>query len=179
MSELYEKSLVKLELDRVLEMLAERADSVGAKESCRKLHPSSDLEDVQALLAQTTAACHLSTGKGYPSFGEVQDVSASLERAERGGTLSPKELLGIGGVLRCARTVKAYTAEDEEPTVLDELFRCLTANKYLEDKIFGAILSEEEIADNASHELSDIRRHKRIQSDRRHATSGRRDSFTG
>lgn len=164
MSELYEKSLAKLELDRVLDMLAERAGSEGGKEACRKLAPSSDLEDVQALLAQTTAACTLSTGKGYPSFGEVRDVSASLERAERGGTLSPKELLGIGGVLRSARTVKAYTAEDDEPTVLDSLFKCLTANKYLEDRIFGAILSEEEIADNASHELSDIRRHKRIQS---------------
>ncbi len=164
MSELYEKSLMKLELDRVLEMLAERAGSEGAKLACRNLHPSSDLEDVQALLDQTTAACDLSTRKGYPAFGEARDVSASLERAERGGTLSPKELLGIGGVLRCARTVKAYTADDEEPTVLDEMFKCLTANKYLEDKIFGAILSEEEIADNASHELSDIRRHKRIQS---------------
>ncbi len=164
MSELYEKSLKKLELDRVLEMLAERAGSEGAKEVCRNLQPSSDLEEVQALLAQTSAASDLSTKKGYPSFGETRDVSSSLERAERGGTLSPKELLSIGGVLRCARTIKAYIADDEPPTVLDELFRCLTANKYLEDKIFGAILSEEEIADTASHELADIRRHKRIQS---------------
>lgn len=164
MSELYEKSLMKLELNRVLDMLAERAGSEGAKEACRNLRPSSDLEEVQALLDQTSAACDLSTRKGYPAFGDAKDVSASLERADRGGTLSPKELLGIGGVLRCARTVKAYIADDEEPTVLDEMFKCLTANKYLEDRIFGAILSEEEIADNASPELSDIRRHKRIQS---------------
>jgi len=163
MSELYEKSLLKLELDRVLEMLAERAGSEAGKDACRNLRPVSDLEDVQALLDQTTAACDLSTRKGYPGFGELKDVSASLERADRGGTLSPKELLRIASVLRCARTVKAYTAEDEDPTVLDELFRCLTANKYLEDRIFGAILSEEEIADNASPELADIRRHKRIQ----------------
>ena len=163
MSELYEKSLLKLELDRVLEMLSERAGSEAGKDACRNLRPVSDLEDVQSLLGQTTAACDLSTRKGYPGFGELKDVSASLERADRGGTLSPKELLRIASVLRCARTVKAYTAEDEDPTVLDELFRCLTANKYLEDRIFGAILSEEEIADNASPELADIRRHKRIQ----------------
>ena len=91
-------------------------------------------------------------------------MTDSLERADRGGALSPKELLRIAGVLRCARTVKGYTAEDEAPTVLDSFFKCLTANKYLEDKIFGAILSEEEIADTASPELADIRRHKRVKS---------------
>ena len=164
MSELYEKSLLKLELDRVLEMLAERAGSELGKIACRKLRPTSDLEDVQALLDQTTAACDLSTKKGYPHFYEAQDVSFSLERADMGGALNPKELLRIAGTLRCARTVKGYTAEDEPATVLDGMFMSLTANKYLEDKIFGAILSEEEIADNASPTLADIRRHKKVQS---------------
>ncbi|MBE6950691.1 MAG: endonuclease MutS2 [Ruminococcaceae bacterium] len=164
MSELYEKSLLKLELDRVLEMLAERAGSELGKIACRKLRPTSDLEDVQALLDQTTAACDLSTKKGYPHFYEAQDVSFSLERADRGGALNPKELLKIAGTLRCARTVKGYTAEDEAATVLDGMFMSLSPNKYLEDKIFGAILSEEEIADNASPVLADIRRHKKVQS---------------
>ena len=164
MSELYEKSLLKLELDRVLEMLAERAGSELGKIACRKLRPTSDLEDVQALLDQTTAACDLSTKKGYPHFYEAQDVSFSLERADMGGALNLKELLRIAGTLRCARTVKGYTAEDEPATVLDGMFMSLTANKYLEDKIFGAILSEEEIADNASPTLADIRRHKKVQS---------------
>ena len=164
MSELYEKSLLKLELDRVLEMLAERAGSELGKIACRNLRPTSDLEDVQALLDQTTAACDLSTKKGYPHFYEAQDVSFSLERADMGGALNPKELLRIAGTLRCARTVKGYTAEDEPATVLDGMFMSLTANKYLEDKIFGAILSEEEIADNASPALADIRRHKKVQS---------------
>ena len=163
MSELYEKSLIKLELDKVLEMLAACAGSFGGKEACLKLHPISDLEDVQALLDETTAASDLCTRKGNPAFGDVQDVSASLERADRGGTLQPVELLRIAGVLRCARNVKAYVSEDEKKTVLDPLFAALSPNKYLEDKIFGAILSEEEIADNASAELADIRRHKRIQ----------------
>ena len=163
MSELYDKSLQKLELDRVLSMLAECAGSTEGKEACMRLRPTSDLEDVRLMLDQTTAAYDLCTRKGNPGFSEVRDVSASLERADRGGSLQPKELLHIASVLRCARTIKGYVAEDEKKTVLDPMFQALTPNKYLEDKIFGAILSEEEIADNASHELADIRRHMRIQ----------------
>lgn len=163
MSELYEKSLLKLELDRVLEMLSACAGSIGGKEACLRVRPTSDLEEVQLLLEQTTAASDLCTKKGNPIFGDVTDVSASLERANLGGSLQPKELLRIAGVLRCARNIRGYVSEDDKATVLDVMFKALTPNKYLEDKIFGAILSEEEIADNASAELSDIRRHMRIQ----------------
>ena len=163
MSELYQKSLLKLELDQVLDLLAGCAGSQGGKEACFRLRPTSDLEDVNLMLEQTTAASDLCTRKGNPVFGDVTDVSASLERADRGGSLQPKELLRIAGILRCTRTIKGYVAEDEKCTVLDPLFQALTPNKYLEDRIFGAILSEEEIADNASAELADIRRHMRIQ----------------
>ena len=163
MSELYEKSLTKLELDQVLELLAQCAGSEGGKAACRRLRPSADLEEVEQMLRQTTAASDLCTRKGNPVFSDVTDMSASLERADRGGCLQPKELLRIAGILRCARTIKGYVAEDEAKTVLDPLFRALSPNKYLEDKILGAILSEEEIADNASPELADIRRHMRLQ----------------
>jgi len=166
MSELYEKSLQKLELDHVLAMLADCAGSTDGKQACLQLRPETDLEAILAMLDETTAATELSTRKAYPGFSGVKDVDASLERADRGGSLLTKELLSIAGVLRCARTVKAYIAEDEAPTVLDSLFHMLTPNKYLEDKIFGAILSEEEIADNASPELAGIRKHIRIQSAR-------------
>lgn len=164
MSELYEKSLVKLELDQVLALLADCAGSEGGKQSCLNLRPSSDLEEVEQLLQQTTAAYDLSTKKGYPSFASAADVSASLERADRGGSLQPKELLVIGWVLRCTRSVKDYITPEEKQTVLDPLFHSLTPNKYLEDRILTSILSEEEIADTASSELADIRRHMRIQS---------------
>ena len=166
MSELYEKSLAKLELDQVLALLAECAGSEGGKEACLRLRPSSDLEEVQQLLGQTTAASLLCTKKGNPVFSDVSDVSASLERADRGGSLQPSELLRIAGVLRCTRSIKSYVSEDEPATVLNPLFDALSPNKYLEDRIFGAILSEEEIADNASPELADIRRHMRIQAGR-------------
>ena len=164
MSELYLKSQFKLELHHVLSQLAECAGSSEGKKACVAITPSSDLEEVQARLDETSAAAILSTNKGYPVFSDVRDVSASVDRAERGGTLQPKELLYIAAVLRCARSVKSYISEDEQDTVLTPLFQMLTPNKYLEDKIFGAILSEEEIADTASPELSDIRRHMRIQS---------------
>ena len=145
MSELYEKSLMKLELDQVLQLLSECAGSRGGKEACLRVRPISDLEEVNILLEQTTAASDLCTRKGNPVFGDVNDVSASLERADRGGSLQPIELLRIAGVLRCARNIKGYVSEDDKSTVLDSLFMALTPNKYLEDKIFGAILSEEKI----------------------------------
>ena len=164
MSELYEKSLQKLELDQILQRLSACAGSEGGKAACLLLRPTSDLEEVTLLLQQTTAASDLCARKGNPVFGDVTDVSSSLERAERGGTLQPKELLRVAGILRCARTIQGYVSPDDPSTVLDSLFRSLTPNKYLEDKIFGAILSEEEIADTASTALADIRRHMRIQS---------------
>ena len=166
MTELYEKSLNKLELNVILELLAQCAGSAAGKEACLQLRPSTDLETVRHLLAETSAASDLCTRKGNPGFADAKDVTQSVDRALRGGCLQPAELLRIGALLRCTRTIKAYVAEDEKSTVLDPLFRMLVPNKYLEDRIFGAILSEEEIADNASSELADIRRHMRIQSAR-------------
>ncbi len=164
MFELYERSIAKLELNQVLAQLSECAGSKLGKEACVKLMPTSDVEDVRVLLAQTTAASDLTTLKGNLNFSGVCDVTTALERAERGGSLQPKELLEIAGVLRCTRNVKAYTEDDEQKTVLDDYFCVLVPNKFLEEKIYNSILSEEEIADTASSELADIRRHMRVQS---------------
>ena len=164
MTELYEKSMKKLELDAVLERLAASATSEEAKTRCRALQPLSDAEDIRRLLAQTTAACSMITLKGAPGFQDVREVASSLERADRGGCLTPAELLRIAGVLRCIRNVKAYFNSDSTQSVLDVYFQELSPNRYLEDKITNSVLSEEEIADAASSELADIRRHMRIQS---------------
>ena len=164
MTELYEKSLAKLELYQVLELLAQCAGSAGGKAACMALRPTSDVEDVVELLTETSAASQLCDRKGNPNFSDVHDPNAALERADRGGSLQPKELLRIAGVLRCTRTIKSYRSDDDDSTVLDPLFAALTPNKYLEDRIFGAILTEEEIADTASPALADIRRHMRVQS---------------
>lgn len=164
MSELYEKSLAKLELDGVLELLAIQAVSDAAKEVCRNLKPETDADEVRRLQEQTTAACKLISLKGSPSLGGIRDVGASLDRARRGGSLTPGELLKIASSLRVARTVKAYADTDTVSSCLDVYFWELTANKYLEDRISNSILSEEEIADSASSALADIRRHIRVQS---------------
>ena len=164
MSTLYEKSQLKLELDQVLSLLSACAGSPDGKEACLKLKPTSDLSDIEAMLCQTSAAFTMCMQKGAPAFGDIINVGASLDRAQKGGSLQPKELLSVGRVLRCARSVKSYASEQEEDNVLNPLFHSLTANKYLEDRILGAIISEEQISDNASPALSDIRRHIRIQS---------------
>ena len=164
MTELYEKSLRKLELDNVLAQLADCANSEDGKDRCRALLPLDDAEEIRLLQQQTTAACGMIVRKGAPGFHELKPVAASLERADRGGCLTPVELLRIAGVLRCIRNVKVYYSEDGEPTVLGVYFQELSPNRYLEEKITNSILSEEEIADAASSELADIRRHMRIQS---------------
>ena len=164
MTELYQKSLHKLELDRVLEMLTEYAVSAEAKDRCRALQPTTDVDDVIALQTQTQDACRLISLRSSPAFQDVRDVRASLDRADRGGCLNPKELLQIAGVLRSARAAKEYYDGACANTSLDWMFAALTTNRYLEDKITGAILSEEEISDAASAELADIRRHMRVQS---------------
>ena len=164
MTELYEKSLAKLELYQVLELLAQCAGSEEGKRACMSLRPTSDLEDVVDLLSETSSASQLCDRKGNPNFSDVHDPMAALERADRGGSLQPKELLRIAGVLRCSRNIKSYRSDDDEISSLDSLFAALKPNKYLENKIFGAILTEEEIADTASPALADIRRHMRVQS---------------
>ncbi len=164
MTELYEKSIRTLELDRVLEMLAAQAVSEEGKARCLARRPETNADDIRDALAQTTAACKLITLKGSPTFHDVKEVAASLDRADRGGSLSTVELLRVAGVLRAARSVKNYADTDAQDSCLDPLFFSLNANRHLEDRITNSILSEDEIADAASHELADIRRHMRIQS---------------
>ena len=164
MNEQYQKSLTKLELDKVLALLADHASSPAAKERCLAVRPLDDAEDIRLLQAQTSAACKLITLKGSPSFGGIVDVGASLSRADRGGCLSPEELLRVATVLKAARTAKEYAEGDAVESGLDIFFRQLTPNKFFEERIFTSILSKDEIADAASDELASIRRKIRQQS---------------
>ncbi len=169
MSELYDKSIRTLELPAVLEVLAQKAVSEAARERCRKLYPSSDLDEVRRLLDETDAARTRLGLYGSPAFSGVKDVSAALTRADHGGMLNTRELLDIAGVLTASRRVSEYDRDRQgEATVLDHYFSALHTNKYLEDRIRGAILDEETIADTASPELADIRRKMRVA-----ATKGR------
>ena len=162
MTELFEKSIHTLELPRVLAMLAEEAATEEGKEICAALRPCTYRSEVARLQSQTTAAFDLLVKNGSPSLLGIRPVAAALQRADRGGALNTRELLDIAQVLRCARNMREYGVGDrEKKTVLDGYFESLSPNRFLEDKITGSILSEEEIADSASPELADIRRHIR------------------
>ena len=165
MNTLFEKSIRTLELPAVLEMLAALAVSDAAKEKCRNLTPVCELEEALHLQAETQSARDRLGLYGSPSFSGVKDVSRALSRADHGGVLNTRELLDVADLLTASRRVSEYDREkQEEKTVLDHLFSALHTNKFLEDKIHGAILDEETIADTASPELADIRRKMRLAS---------------
>ena len=161
MSELFEKSMATLELPQVLALLADCAATLEGKERCLALRPLTDLDDVARAQEETSAAVKMLILRGSPGFSGVKPVSASLQRADMGGSLSTRELLDIAAVLRSARSAKEYGDREGAKTVIDHLFRSLTPNRFLEDSITNSILSEEEIADSASSELASIRRHMR------------------
>ena len=162
MNELFEKSIHTLELPRVLAMLADEAATEEGKEISAALRPCVYVSEVARLQSQTSAAFDLLVKNGTPSLIGIRPVAAALQRADRGGSLNTRELLDIAQVLRCARNMREYGVGDrEKKTVLDGYFESLSVNRFLEDKITGSILSEDEIADSASPELADIRRHIR------------------
>lgn len=155
----YEKSLNILELPTVLEMLAAEAVTDGGREACFKLRPSADRLEVKNCLAETSAAKEMMVVRGSPSLSGIKDIRPSLSRADLGGSLNTIELLNIARVLQCARLVKGYTSDDKlGKSCIDHLFAALHANRFLEEKITGSIVGEDEIADSASSELANIRR---------------------
>ena len=160
MTDLFEKSIVTLELPRVLEQLSACAVTQEGKERSLALRPMTDPDDVQRALDETTAAVNMLIQRGSPGFSGVKPVGASLHRADMGGSLNTRELLEIAAVLRCARTAKEY-GDTEEKTPISHLFRALTPNRFLEDTITNSIVGEDELADSASSELASIRRHMR------------------
>ena len=162
MSELFEKSIRTLELPRVLEKLSEQAVSAEAKAKALRIQPETETEEVLRLLDQTDAARSMIGLHGAPSFSGVKPVAEALGRADRGGSLNKKELLTIAGVLTAARRAREYFNDEAvEKTAIDHLFLSLHGNRFLEEKINRCIPDEDTIADAASPELADIRRHMR------------------
>ena len=173
MNRLGEKSLKTLEYYEILERLAAQAASEAAKEKCRALRPLDDREQAELWMRQTTDAKDRMVRQGSPSFGGIREVGAILIRADRGGTLNPRELLSVASLLQTARRALAYEAESEEKSALSPIFGLLSGNRSLEEAITTAIVSEEEIADGASPELLSIRRELRRISGRVRETLNR------
>ncbi len=149
-----------LELDKILKMLAARAPMEDAKQRALSLRPETDLKKVNHLLSETDDAFRLSSGYGSPSFGNAKNIANPVARAQNGGILSMRELLDIAEVLRIIRSLKEWRAhcENVDSPYIAPLFEVLLPNRYFEDKITTSIRSEDEMDDNASPRLRDIRR---------------------
>ena len=148
-----------LEFNKITEMLASCASTEGAKLLARDLMPEADTVRVKRLQAETSAARYLASKKGAPSFCSIKDASDSIEKAAKHATLTTGELIEIGNVLRTARGVLDYIKDgNAEETVIDELFFRLTPNRFLEEKIYRSIPTEDFVADEASPALGDLRR---------------------
>ena len=162
MSELFDKSIRTLELPRVLELLAGCAVSPEAKELALAVRPETDYEDVLRLLDQTDGARVMIALHGAPGFSGVKPVRELLDRADRGGSLGIPELIRIGDLLYTARRAKEYfNSSPMEPTAIDQIFQSIHGNRFLEDKLRRCLADENTVADAASPELADIRRHMR------------------
>ena len=162
MSDLFDKSIRTLELPRVLQLLSDQAVSAEAKARALRGRPETEPEEVLRLLDQTDAARAMIGLHGAPSFSGVKPVAEALDRADRGGSLNTRELLTIAGLLTAARRAKEYFNDEAvEKTAIDHLFLSLHGNRFLEEKIKRCIVDEDTIADAASTELADIRRHMR------------------
>lgn len=161
------KHYISLELDKVLKSLAKFASCEDSKTAVSLIAPESNLDLAQALIRQTLDAHTLMARFGGPSFGGLKNVNNSLSRANAGGVLTMRELLDIAEVLRSLRGLCEWRSKNSGvETCLDSYFDMITPNKYLEDKINSAIISEDELSDNASPALYDIRRKIRAASSR-------------
>ncbi len=159
MNEGMKRAIATLELNRVLERLSEEATMSDARELALRLEPSTDLMTVSESLRHTDDAYQLMARYSAPAFGTAANVSNALARAQVGAALSIRELLDIAEVLRIIRSVKNWREDCSSGEVsFEHLFHALNPNKYLEDKINLCIKSEEEISDQASPLLAQLRR---------------------
>lgn len=152
------KNLYTLEFDKIRELLARHAATDGAKAAARGLEPSDDIDEVRLRQRRTADAKLLAGQKGNPSFSSVKDVSAACERADKGATLTTRELLDCAAVLSCTRSlIDYYKSNKITETSLDEIFERLIPEKEIELRITRSIVAEDMISDDASPALAEIR----------------------
>ena len=171
-----EKSLKILEFHKIISQLTEYAASQPGKAMCQNLAPSSDYEEILTWQAQTTDAVSRVRMKGTISFSGVKDIGDSLKRLEIGSSLNIIELLSISSLLTVAAMARSYgrhepqedDGDSEEFDSLEPMFRALEPLTPLNNEIKRCILSEDEVADDASPGLAHVRRSMKITSDRIH-----------
>ena len=154
------KTLKILEFEKIINSLVDMASSEPAKRLCSKLKPSTDIAEIQKNQSHTTAALDRIRLKGNLSLSEVKDIKDSLKRLEIGSSLSQVELMKILSILNATAKAVSYGLHEDDPAydLLEEYFITLDECKPLKKELSRCIISEEIIADNASPELSHIRR---------------------
>ncbi len=162
-----ERNIRVLEFTKILDLLAERTVTDPGREAALALRPSGDADTVRRWQAETEEAGTVIAYSGSNPMAWFTDVRPFLKLAKAGGTLSPKALLQVADALKASRTVRSALVTDREDTpLLTEMGSRLATNRALEEEIFDAIISEDEISDHASPELYDIRRQMRVLNDR-------------
>lgn len=162
-----QRELRVLEFYKIREMLASHSITPMGKELCLALKPYTDIGEVQRALDETEEAVVLLTYTGGNPLVWFGDVREALVMAEKGASLNPRALLDVAGCLRAARAARAALVKDRQDTpILTGLASRLTTLPAVEQDISDAILSEDEIADRASVELSQIRRQIRSANER-------------
>ena len=167
-----QKALKTLEYNKITELLEGFASSSMGKELCRNLTPLDNLAEIEAMQQETADALSRVYQKGSLSFGGVRDIRGSLKRLEIGSTLGTGELLSICSLLENANRAKAYSRRETENDTgdsLDPLFELLQPLTPLSLEIRRCILSEEEIADDASAGLKQVRRTMKNTNDKIHS----------
>ena len=156
-----DKSLRVLEYNKIIAMLAEHATTPSGRKLCEELKPTDDLETIRQLQKETSDAVSRCFRKGNPSFSGTRDVIPSLRRLSLGSGLSIIELLNISSLLKATARARSYGVRDvaeEDYDSLDERFVSLAPLTQIGREIDRCILSEEEIADDASAGLQNVRR---------------------
>ena len=167
-----QKVFKTLEFNKILEQLASRAGSEGGKKLCLSLLPSCNLQEIQLMQTQTADALTRLFRSEAVSFSGIKDVTPSVKRLDMGSSLSIEELLGIAGLLEAAQRIKAYAAKENDnipDDSLTESFDLLTPLTLISSEIRRCILSEDEISDEASSALKQIRRNMRLTNDKIHS----------
>lgn len=156
-----QKTLTKLEFDKIIDLLAEEAGSFRGKQLCHRLKPMTDLGKINTFQEQTASAFTRIIRKGRISFGDAAPVEESMKRLEIGGALNISELLRIRRLLANTARVKSYGRHDtqeDSADCLDVYFDQLEPLTLLSSEIERCIISEDEISDDASSALKHIRR---------------------
>ena len=168
-----QKTIYKLEFNKIQEMLEEKASSMRGKQLCRRIHPMTDINKIDTAQEQTAAAFTRLVKKGHISFGNAIPCTDSIRRLEIGGTIGSGELLRICKLLQNASTAKAYgrhETQDDKTDCLDAFFDGLEPLTFLSNEIGRCIVAKDEISDDASSTLKSIRRNIGVLNDKVHAT---------